>query len=313
MSPEQISADWAAQRISVPSLFDVSLRLLGARRPAVRTYARRYRYPRLGIGQIFERCEATITELGGTVETGAEVIELDVRDRRIRGVRYRSKDGSTHEVSSSAVISTISLPHFARMLGAAPTAIERSLSRLRFRAIRLLNVLLEGPPVSPHTWMYVSEPDFMVARIQEPIHRSPHMAPPGCTSLMLEIPCQVGDATWTSSDRVLYDRVLEDLARLGFSDIRARTKDYFSTFVREGYPIYHLGYDDDRRRALEHVRTFDGACSIGRQGAFRYIFMDTAMEMGIAAARAILEGRDANATSEFALPPLLHEARAITA
>src|SRR5215831_11964568 len=38
IAPETISADWAAQRISLPSLFDVALRLCGVRRPAVRTY-----------------------------------------------------------------------------------------------------------------------------------------------------------------------------------------------------------------------------------------------------------------------------------
>jgi len=50
--PSQISADWAAQRISLLNLSDVFLRLLRLRRGDARTYARRYLYPRLGIGQI---------------------------------------------------------------------------------------------------------------------------------------------------------------------------------------------------------------------------------------------------------------------
>lgn len=93
IAPDKISADWASQRISLPSLADVALRLLGARRPSVRTYARRYRYPRFGIGEIFERCAKEIESRGGTVETGAEVIGLDMSGRRVTAVRYKDARG----------------------------------------------------------------------------------------------------------------------------------------------------------------------------------------------------------------------------
>ncbi len=74
----EISADWAAQRISLPSLLDVAVRLMGIRRPLVRTYARRYLYPRRGIGQIFERCATLIQrEAAAVVRTGAEVLGID--------------------------------------------------------------------------------------------------------------------------------------------------------------------------------------------------------------------------------------------
>src|SRR5262249_10536529 len=51
--PTKISADWASQRISLLSLGDVMIRLVGLRHGGARTYARKYLYPRLGIGQIF--------------------------------------------------------------------------------------------------------------------------------------------------------------------------------------------------------------------------------------------------------------------
>jgi protoporphyrinogen oxidase len=312
IAPETISSDWAAQRISLPSLADVVARLLGVPRPPARTYARRYRYPRLGIGQIFERCAAEIERSGGTVHTGAEVLGLDVKGRHVRAVRYRDEQGD-HELSCDAVISSISLPTLARMLGPMPLEVGQSAGRLRFRAIRLLNVLLDGPPISPHTWMYVSEPEYLMARIQQPVHRSPDMAPAGASSLMLEIPCEPGDEIWCASEQLLYDRCLDDLRRLRFDGIRARTREYFSSYVREGYPVYHLGYDDDRRRVLGHIEGFDGLVSCGRQGAFRYIFMDTAMEMGIEAARAVAGSRLGGEVSELGSSSELHEARVLTA
>ncbi len=84
--PTQISADWASQRISLLSLSDVMLRLCGLRRGGARTYARRYLYPKLGIGEIFERMGSRFIGDGGRLELGARVTGVEQRDgRRHRG------------------------------------------------------------------------------------------------------------------------------------------------------------------------------------------------------------------------------------
>jgi protoporphyrinogen oxidase len=274
--PSRISADWAAQRISLLNLSDVFWRLLGLKQGNARTYARRYLYPRLGIGQIFESMAA---RLRGVLRLGAEVTGLEVRKSRVRAVRFRDALGES-ELECDAVISTLSLPLLSRMLPNPPA------SDLRFRAIRLLNVMIDRDEISPHTWMYVSEPRYLMARIQEPKKRSPFAAPEGKTSLMLEVPCTVGDSIWSATDATLYDRCVDDLKHLSI-DITKDTIGYFSTWVREGYPIYHLGYEHERNRLLAHVGDYENLISCGRQGAFRYIFMDTAMEMGFAAAEGL--------------------------
>jgi protoporphyrinogen oxidase len=304
------------QRIAPLSLPDVALRLAGLRRGGARTYARRYLYPRLGIGEIFERMSAAMVGAGGHLVLGARVTGLSLHEGRVAAVRYRAGDRE-HELPCDAVISTLALPLLARMVagGEPPRAIARSIDRLRFRAIRLCNVLLDMPEVSPHTWMYVSEPRYLITRIQEPRQRSPFAAPEGKTSLMLEIPCDVGDAVWNAPDEAIYDRCIDDLAHLGFGGIRAATLDHFSTFVEEGYPIYHLDYRRDRHMALSYIGETPNLVSCGRQGAFRYIFMDTAMEMGMAAAQAILvedPGRR-QAIADLRSEHGLVEARALTA
>jgi len=312
--PSTISADWAAQRISLLSLGDVMLRLLHLRAGGARTYARRYLYPRLGIGQIFERMAEATAALGGRLVTGARVLGLGAARGKVATVRYADETGE-REIDCDAVVSTLSLPLLARMLGgrALPVEVDRSASRLRFRGIRLCNVLLDIPAVSPHTWMYVAEPRYLASRIQEPRHRSPFAAPPGKTSLMLEIPCAVGDEVWSAPDGAIYDRCMDDLADLGFRGLRRATLDHFASFVEEGYPIYHLDYQDDRRRLLGFVGEARNLVSCGRQGAFRYIFMDTAMEMGIAAARALLGRGDARSLTELDGERRLIESRALTA
>ena len=93
----------------------------------------------------------------------------------------------------------------------------------------------------------------------------------------------------------LYQRCLTDLTDLGFSGIARDTLGYFGTFVEEGYPIYQQNYQTHRQDALHYLERITNLTSCGRQGSFRYVFMDTAMEMGLLAAERALEGRSATA------------------
>jgi protoporphyrinogen oxidase len=160
--------------------------------------------------------------------------------------------------------------------------------------------------------MYVASGDLRVSRIQEPKRRSPAMAPPEHTSLMLEIPCDAGDATWRASDRQLLDLAKEELAALGFAldDVTGS----FSVRVEHGYPVYHLDYERDRQALLREVDRFANVRTGGRQGLFRYVFMDAAMQMGLLAAGEMAEGkRPSRAIDAIGRGKGLVESRAITA
>ncbi|MCA1663954.1 MAG: hypothetical protein LC659_06770, partial [Myxococcales bacterium] len=141
----------------------------------------------------------------------------------------------------------------------------------------------------------------------------PDMAPPGRTSLMLELPCDVGDSTWTASDDAVTARCLDELGALGFGDVARDVRGHFSSFVGEGYPIYELDYRRQRERVLGFCAETPNLVSVGRQGAFRYVFMDTAMDMGIAAADQLLGRAGQTAPSELGAEGGLIEARALTA
>jgi protoporphyrinogen oxidase len=313
--PTEISSDWAAERISLPSLGDVAVRLAGLRHGGARTYARRYWYPRLGIGQIFERMAAVAERHGARFRLGARVTGLErAPGGAVRAVRVHSEAGD-EEVACDAVLSTVSLPLVARMLGGAalPAEVARAAGRLRFRAIRLVHLLLARPEFSPHTWLYVSDARHRIARIQEPKRRSPDMAPAGKTSLMLELPCDPGDEVWRAGDGEILARCLDELGALGFAHVKGDLIGHFSSFVEEGYPIYHLDYRRERARVLGFVADTPNLVTVGRQGAFRYIFMDTAMEMGIAAAEQLLGRAGLTAPSELGNDGSLIETRALTA
>jgi protoporphyrinogen oxidase len=129
---------------------------------------------------------------------------------------------------------------------------------------------------------------------------------------MLEVPCDVGDDTWRASLAELRDRGVRELGVLGFevNDVL----DAFRVRVPHGYPVYHLGYDRDRRALLAEVERFANVRTAGRQGLFRYVFMDAAMRMGIQAAEQMLAGqRDGRAIDAIGRSSRLLETTALTA
>jgi protoporphyrinogen oxidase len=289
--PAKISADWAAERISLLSLGDAALRLARLRDTPIRTYARRYRYPRFGMGQLYERLAAEVVRLGGEVRRGAQVTGLETAGDRVTAVRIHGENGP-ERIAVGELLSTIALPELVRAL--APIAIgdvALATQRLTFRSLVFLNIALRREAVSENTWMYVASGRLRISRIQEPKRRSPSMAPAGRTSMMLEIPCDVGDEIWTADTAALLARFSRELAELGFAI--EDTIDAFVVRVEHGYPVYHLGYDEDRRTLLATVERFANVRTAGRQGLFRYVFMDAAMQMGIEAARQMASGERA--------------------
>jgi protoporphyrinogen oxidase len=284
LSPQQLSSDWAAQRISLLSLGDAFWRLFGIGKGTPRTYAKTYYYPKKGIGQLFERIGEVVGQQGGLILSAAPARRVHVHQGRVTRVEF-DHQGQRQSLACDALISTLPLPELIRML--TPSVCPEGLAaaaQLRFRSLRFLNLLVDQPEISGNTWTYVSEKKYLMTRIQEPKQRSPLNAPKGQTSLMLEIPCQAGDEVWNATDNELFERCIKDLHELGI-EIQGHVIDYFSTRARHAYPIYRHGFKTHRQTLYDVVNRYDNLITSGRQGTFRYIFADTAMEMGFAAAR----------------------------
>jgi protoporphyrinogen oxidase len=310
--PSRISADWAAERISLLDLKDVALRLLRLRRTPTRTYARRYLYPRLGMGQLYRIVAEDVVRRGGTVRTGVRVAAIRSEGPRAVALDIETSSGP-ERLPVGELLSTIPLPDLVHMLRPAlPGDLDRAARALRFRALTFVNLLLSRSDFSENTWMYVASGALTTSRIQEPKRRSAFMAPEGRTSLMLEVPCDVGDETWRAPIDELRDRGLRELGALGF-----RVDDVLDAFcvrVAHGYPVYHLGYDRDRSALLGEVARFANVRTAGRQGLFRYVFMDAAMRMGVQAAEQMLSGRiDGEAIDAIGRSNRVVEATALTA
>ncbi len=283
----RLSSDWAAERISLLNLWDVVLRLCGMGKEAPRTYTKKYFYPKQGIGQIFEFIAREIEKKRGSIILNARFKRLLLERDRVTGVIYEL-NGKDEVVNCDWVISTIPVTDLLYKSGGGGEYQDLSTAAgsLRYRSLRFLNILIDKPEIGRNTWTYIPDGKYIMTRIQEPNKRSPHSAPAGKTSLMLEIPCSYNDEVWNMPDDLLFNRCIDDLFKLGIN-IKEKVIDYFYTAERHAYPVYHLDYKHHLNILLSWIGSIENIHTCGRNGLFKYIFMDRAMEMGFEAAMII--------------------------
>jgi protoporphyrinogen oxidase len=131
----------------------------------------------------------------------------------------------------------------------------------------------------------VSDYDLLPTRIRTK-KKIPFMSPKE-SSIMLEIPCNKNDKIWNMGDDELLEKVKIDLKKLGF-EIEQNIADYFSFTTEHAYTLMDINYDIKRDDAIKYLNRFNNLVMAGRQGTFRYIFLDTAMETGLMAAKILL-------------------------
>ncbi|HVN27528.1 MAG TPA: FAD-dependent oxidoreductase, partial [Candidatus Binataceae bacterium] len=189
----EISADWAAQRIRGLSLVSVMrslLRVPNHNGAVIKTLVDHFRYPALGPGEMWERAARIIEEKGGAVRMGHPVREIQRQDGRVVAVSTQTLDGiRTHRGDS--FVSTMPLAELiAGFNPAPPEAILASAQALRYRDFITVALVIDKPELFPDNWIYIHDPGVKVGRIQNFKNWSADMVPdPRFTVLGLEYFC----------------------------------------------------------------------------------------------------------------------------
>lgn len=276
----ELSADWAAQRISLPSLTEAVKRALfpGSAPPA--TIISHFWYPRLGFGMIPDRMQQQIERLGGRVITGASVNAItpvgDHPDSSFQ-VAFESSDGS-HTLDADRLISSIPVNFLLASLPAAsgiPAVLQRF--QLRYRDIIVIYLALARSQVSSDSWTYFPGRQLLVGRTHEPRNWSPEMAPAAYTSLSAEVFTSQGEEAWDLSDEQLIQRAVDDLAGTGFLPDRQIYQGWVHR-IKYAYPLYDIGYGDKVREVREFLARWPNLHLVGRTGSFRYMNSDGVIE-----------------------------------
>jgi len=276
----ELSADWAAQRISLPNLSETIRRTLYPGRNPPKTLVSEFWYPRLGFGMIPDRVAAEIERLGGRIITGATVSRvrpLGHRGERGFEIAYQ-RNHQEQTVRGNWVVSSIPL---TVLLDAIPPQLGSqeiaSRFRLDYRGIICLYLAVDLPRVSPDSWTYFPQPELLFGRTHEPRNWSPDMVPPGRTSLAVEIFTSHGEPAWELSDDELVDRATREMEAIGFLH-RSSVRGAWVVRVRHAYPVYDIGYADRLQRVKEFLSRWPQLHLVGRTGSFRYMNADGVIE-----------------------------------
>jgi protoporphyrinogen oxidase len=281
--PKEISADWAGQRISVSSISMALRHFVSSNHPA--TYAKNFLYPKGGIGEIARRISSSIQEGAGEIFLQRKIKQI-IRSCAGLLVKTSGPGQQEGEFLAKKIISTIPLDDFIRNFQPKPPEkVISAANRLKYRSLRFLNLIIKGARITDNTWIYVPEKKYIFFRIQELLNWHPDNCPEKTTSLTLEIACDKGGVFWRMPDEELFRQCIRDLEKMGIR-LKGRVELYFSSFAEHGYPVYSLDYKDHLKPIYYFIREEKDIVICGRQGLFRYVNMDQAIEMGLSAAAA---------------------------
>lgn len=278
---DELRADWAAQRIRELSFRKAVSDSLGRNGDTeVTSLIKRFRYPRLGPGQMWERMAARVEDMGGRVLLGNRVERIEISSGRVVAVH---SEGERHEVDD--LISAMPLSAVPGVTDRSPEAARNAAAGLRHRDFLTVALALDGPAPFPDNWIYIHDPSVGVARIQNYGAWSPDMVPDsGASCVGLEYFCFRDDELWRAEDHELITRAIDELEKIGLCD-RDRIRRGWVVRVPMAYPIYDENYAERVATIRSWLDGIPNLQQIGRNGLHRYNNSDHSMLTGLVAAR----------------------------
>jgi protoporphyrinogen oxidase len=285
----EISKDWALQRIGGLSVL-TTLRKLLFKRGGPKTLADTFYYPELGSGTIYRAIAERIRKNGSEILTSSEPVKIRHADGAVTGVDIKTA-GGIRSFSPDTIACSIPVTQAVALFDPpAPAEVLAAAAKLRFRSQVYLFLTIDRERVSHDNWVYFPNLDIPFGRFSEMKNFSTKMSPPGKTSLFVEYFCFEGDAIWVMEKDALFDLTIKYLDQLGFLK-REEVSSVHHFRQRHVYPIYDLHYKHHLQTVMHWLDGFTNFYAIGRPGRFRYTNQDHSLEMGILAARSIIDGK----------------------
>ena len=286
LPPEEIAATQARRRVSGNSVGKILRKVANAVPGLKRPGAGRFFYPRRGYGQITERLRDAAKDAGAEFVMGAKVTAVARDGNQVNAVTYEST-GQAHTIATQHVWSTLPVSLLVRsMQPDAPAEITDAARRISFRGMILIYVTLEQDQFTEYDAHYFPEASIPISRLSEPKNYSAAAEPRGVTVLCAELPADPGSPEWEMSDEELGERLCTWLGQAGLP-VRARVLRATTRKLRQAYPVYVRGYEDDFARADRWLGQIDGLLTFGRQGLFVHDNTHHALFMARAAAECL--------------------------
>lgn len=299
MPCDEMSADWAAQRIKGLSLgaavLDGLKRSLGLNKKPnngmqTKTLLETFRYPRLGPGMMWDAARDKIEAAGGKVLMGHSMKQLATDGNGGWRLASTRDDGGETVIRARHAISSAPMRELAARLHPLPaTTIEAS--RLKYRDFLTVALKIRSEELFPDNWIYIHDSKVQVGRIQNFRSWSPEMVPDESVACVgLEYFCFEGDTLWAATDDELVALATREMDILG---LVSPEQVIGGVVVRQekAYPVYDEEYAanvDAMRRELE--ASFPTLHLVGRNGMHRYNNQDHAMMTAMLTVENIVAG-----------------------
>ena len=301
MSCDEISADWAAQRIKGLSLGSAVYNALTrsfrgkpkAGGPVIKTLIESFRYPRKGPGMLWDACAQKIRAAGGEIRMGQKLASL-TRDAATGVWTVTARDAQGRETSWTARDVISSAPIVELMNAMTPTPISLFNARaLKYRDFLTVALIAKSSRDFPDNWVYIHDPSVKVGRVQNFRSWSPDLVPQeGMTCLGLEYFCFEGDGLWNAPDAELVALAKQEIHKIG---LLSADDVVDACVVRQAkaYPVYDDAYRDNVDTVRRDIAlNFPGLHLVGRNGMHKYNNQDHAMMTAMLTVRNILSGED---------------------
>lgn len=288
ISTDELSADWAAQRIKGLSLWEAVKNSLFKPKVKVKSLIEKFDYPKYGPGMMYEQMAANIKKMGGEIIFGVTINELDHENGHITAVRGTDGSGKKVTYCADSYLSTMPLPDTARFLSPSIKSLAGVEKKLTFRDFLTVNLVVNVKNIFPDTWIYVHDPAVTVGRVQnfknwsKDMAKNPQITPIGC-----EYFCNQSDALWNTPDKDLIELAGEEMEKMGLIK-KADVIEGNVYRMRDAYPIYLGDYQKEIVKIRREIEKFDNLHVAGRGGMFRYNNMDHSILSGLYSARNIM-------------------------
>jgi len=265
VAASEVTPEWCQRFVPLPKLEDVLRGALGAQAPEL-GYNTSFWYPERGIGAFSDALAARTK-----VELNRAPQRIDL-DRRVLVF-------DDEEVPFDVLVSSVPLPTLLRLLSRLPDAVAEAAKKLRSTHLHYFDLGLSVPNPNPYHWVYVPEDKYPFYRVGCYSHFSEKLAPPGKSSLYVEL----ADRRAPNAERAL-PAVVSGLRELGLLKSEQDIELWRLCTIDHAYVIYDHHY----RAALDVIEPFlrsERIISTGRYGAWNYSSMEDALLMGQSAAR----------------------------
>ncbi len=299
MPCNEMSADWAAQRIKGLSLWSAVIdglkRSLGLnKRPnngmQTKTLLETFRYPRQGPGMMWDAARDKIIATGrGEVIMGHALKTLAGDGNGGWRMTATGPEGD-RVITARHTISSAPMRELAARIHPLPRSTSEAFD-LKYRDFLTVALKIRSDDLFPDNWIYIHDSKVQVGRIQNFRSWSPEMVPDeGVACVGLEYFCFEGDGLWAMADDDLVALATREMAILG---LVSAEQVIGGVVVRQekAYPVYDESYAANVAAMRDELEgAYETLHMVGRNGMHRYNNQDHAMMTAMLTVENIIAG-----------------------